>query len=105
MAPTTDISPILFVKIHHTDEGNTTMTAHALVLGGGGIAGIAWETGLLVGLADAGIDVRNADLFVGTSAGATVAAQITSGLSLEELFQRLVDPALQTYELAAQPDF
>lgn len=81
------------------------MTTRALVLGGGGVAGIAWETGLLVGLAEAGIDVRNADLFVGTSAGATVAAQITSGLTLDELFQRLVDPALQTHELALQPDF
>lgn len=85
--------------------GNTTKTTHALVLGGGGIAGFAWETGLLVGLAEAGIDVRNADLFVGTSAGATVAALITSGLSLEELFQRLVDPALQAHELAVQLDF
>jgi NTE family protein len=86
-------------------RGNTTMTAHALVLGGGGIAGIAWETGLLVGLAEAGRDVRNADLFVGTSAGANVSAQITSGLALDELFQRLVDPALQAHELAPQPDF
>lgn len=41
----------------------------ALVLGGGGIAGISWETGILVGLAHAGIDVRNADLFIGTSDG------------------------------------
>ena len=81
------------------------MTTHALVLGGGGIVGIAWETGLLVGLAEAGIDVRNSDLFVGTSAGANVSAQITSGLPLDELFQRLVDPALQTHELASQPDF
>jgi NTE family protein len=81
------------------------MTTHALVLGGGGVAGIAWETGLLVGLAEAGIDVRNADLFVGTSAGATVAAQITSNLTLYELFQRLVDPALQTQELAPQTGF
>jgi NTE family protein len=81
------------------------MTTHALVLGGGGIAGIAWETGLLVGLAEAGRDVRNADLFVGTSAGANVSAQITSGLPLDELFQRLVDPALQTQELALQPNF
>lgn len=39
------------------------MTTHALVLGGGGVVGIAWETGLLVGQAQAGIDVRNADLF------------------------------------------
>jgi NTE family protein len=81
------------------------MTTHALVLGAGGVVGIAWETGLLVGLADAGIDIRHADLFVGTSAGANVAAQITSGLALAELFQRQVDPALQAYELATQPDF
>jgi len=81
------------------------MTTHALVLGGGGVVGIAWETGLLVGLAEAGIDVRNADLFVGTSAGANVSAQMTSGLTLDELFQRQVDPALQAHELASQPDF
>ena len=81
------------------------MTTHALVLGGGGVAGVAWETGLLVGLAEAGIDVRNADLFVGTSAGSTVAAQITSGRPLDELFQRQVDPALQTQELAPPPGF
>lgn len=81
------------------------MTTHALVLGGGGIVGFAWETGLLVGLAEDGIDVRTADLFVGTSAGATVAAQITSGLPLDDLFQRLVDPALQTYELVPPSGF
>jgi NTE family protein len=86
-------------------RGKTTMTTHALVLGGGGVAGISWETGILVGLAHAGIDVRNADLFIGTSAGSNVAAQITSGLSLDELFQRQVDPVLQAHELASQPDF
>ncbi|GHO71959.1 patatin [Ktedonobacter sp. SOSP1-52] len=58
-----------------------------------------------MGLAEAGIDIRNADLFVGTSAGANVSAQITSGLALDELFQRQVDPALQAHELASQPDF
>ncbi|GCE06777.1 patatin-like phospholipase family protein [Dictyobacter aurantiacus] len=81
------------------------MTTYALVLGGGGVAGIAWETGIIAGLAEAGIDVRDADLFVGTSAGANVAAQITSGLSMQELFQRQVDPALQAHELAPQADF
>ena len=81
------------------------MATHALVLGGGGVVGIAWETGLLVGLAQAGIDVRNADLFLGTSAGSTVAAQITSGRPMDELFRRQVDPALQAHELAPQPDF
>ncbi|WP_027501761.1 patatin-like phospholipase family protein [Rhodococcus sp. UNC363MFTsu5.1] len=71
----------------------------ALVLGGGGVAGIAWETGIVAGLAEAGLDVTNADLLVGTSAGANVAAQIGSGLSIGELFQRQVDPALQSHEI------
>jgi predicted acylesterase/phospholipase RssA len=38
-----------------------------LVLGGGGITGIAWELGMLAGLAEHGIDLRDADLVVGTS--------------------------------------
>jgi NTE family protein len=76
----------------------------ALVLGGGGVAGIAWMTGVLAGLADAGKDVTDADLIVGTSAGSTVAAQLGSGLSLEELFARQVDPALQAQEIAVDVD-
>ncbi len=67
------------------------MTTHALVLGGGGIGGISWEMGLLVGLAEAGVDVRSADLFVGTSAGSIVATLTSSGRSWEELLQRQVE--------------
>ncbi|MFK3679415.1 patatin-like phospholipase family protein [Microbacterium sp. NPDC090218] len=50
----------------------------ALVLGGGGSAGNAWLIGVVAGLADRGLDVTDADLIVGTSAGATAAAQLTS---------------------------
>jgi NTE family protein len=77
----------------------------ALVFGGGGVAGISWITGLLAGLADAGQDVTGADVVIGTSAGANVAAQIGSGLSLAELFARQVDPALQSRELMAVVDW
>jgi NTE family protein len=72
----------------------------ALVLGGGGVAGIAWHTGVVSGLADAGVDVADADLIVGTSAGATVAAQLGGGRPVGEWYQRQVDPALQGRELA-----
>ncbi len=72
----------------------------ALVLGGGGIAGIAWHTGALLGLADAGLDLEGADLVVGTSAGATVAAQLGSGTPIEAWFERQIDPDLQNRELA-----
>jgi NTE family protein len=71
----------------------------ALVLGGGGVAGIAWETGVLAALADGGVDVTAADRIIGTSAGSTVAAQVTSGLALTELLERQTDPARQTPEL------
>ena len=80
------------------------MTTRALVLGGGGVAGIAWETGVLTGLADGGVDVTGADLVVGTSAGSTVAAQITTGVSLADLFARLVDPDGRPGELTAPAD-
>src|SRR4029077_13455674 len=50
----------------------------ALVLGGGGSAGNAWLIGVIAGLVDAGLDVTEADLIIGTSAGSTAAAQITS---------------------------
>jgi NTE family protein len=72
----------------------------ALVLGGGGLSGIAWETGVLAGLAAGGVDVTAADHVLGTSAGATVAAQLGSGLSLTELFERQTVPELQSAELS-----
>lgn len=71
----------------------------ALVLGGGGVAGIAWETGVLTGLADAGVDAAAADFVLGTSAGAAVAAQLGSGMSWTELFRRQAEPASQNNEL------
>jgi len=55
----------------------TSSSLRALVLGGGGSAGNAWLIGVLAGLAEAGLDVTGADLIIGTSAGATAAAQIT----------------------------
>lgn len=64
----------------------------ALVLGGGGITGIAWELGLLAGLAEAGVDLGTADLVVCTSAGSVVGAQITSGVPLEGLYERQLEP-------------
>ena len=57
----------------------------ALVLGGGGSAGNAWLIGVIAGLFDAGLDVTEADLIIGTSAGSTAAAQITSATTTELL--------------------
>ncbi len=65
-------------------------TERALVLAGAGAAGNAWELGLIAGLADAGVDVTDADLIIGTSAGSTVAAQITSGTRPADLYAAIL---------------
>jgi len=69
------------------------MTRTALVLGGGGVTGIAWELGILKGLADAGVDLTSADLVVGTSAGSVVGAQITTGRTVDDLYKTQLEPA------------
>ena len=64
------------------------MTSRALVLGGGGPVGFGWEIGMLKGLADLGIHLADADLIVGTSAGAGAGSQIASGVSPGELYDK-----------------
>lgn len=83
----------------------------ALVLAGGGVAGIAWETGVLRGIADeapvTAAALLESDVLVGTSAGSAVSAQIGSGTGLDELFARQVadtspelDPGVGGEEIA-----
>ena len=66
----------------------------ALVLAGGGLAGIAWETGILRGIEDESVETArtllDSDVLLGTSAGSAVAAQLGSGLSLDELYERQI---------------
>jgi NTE family protein len=82
------------------------VTKSGLVLAGGGLAGIAWETGILCGIADVAPDTARrllaSDVLLGTSAGSTVAAQVSSGESLDELFARQVGEA--PYELDSGVD-
>jgi NTE family protein len=56
----------------------------AIVLGGGGVTGIAWEVGVLVGLHAAGVDL-SADAIFGTSAGSFVGVAIASG-NLDKMY-------------------
>ncbi|MCW3814556.1 patatin-like phospholipase family protein [Micromonospora sp. DR5-3] len=77
--------------------------SNALVLAGGGVAGIAWELGVLRGIADVdpalAEQVLAADLIVGTSAGSSVAAQITSGIPLDELYEAQLRPETAEIEV------
>ena len=62
-----------------------TVTQKALVLSGGGPVGIAWESGLIAGLAEAGVDLSEADFILGTSAGSFVGARLAMGAKPPEL--------------------
>lgn len=64
----------------------------AVVLAGGGVTGIAWEAGIVLGLREGGVDVRAADTMIGTSAGAVVAAHLRLGTD-DEAFARIREGA------------
>jgi NTE family protein len=68
--------------------------ARALILAGGGLAGIAWETGVLAGIADeapqTAAALLNSDVLLGTSAGSAVAAQLGGGAPLADLYARQI---------------
>ncbi|HEY0869954.1 MAG TPA: patatin-like phospholipase family protein [Acidothermaceae bacterium] len=89
--------------------GFTSTTAsnageRALVLGGGGSAGNAWLIGVIAGLFEAGLDVTQADLIIGTSAGATAAAQVTSATTPTELLAAILATGPQPQPGPVGPD-
>jgi NTE family protein len=81
------------------------MSSRALVLGGGGLAGIAWEIGVLKGLLDAGVPVLDADLVVGTSAGSAVGAGASLSVELvKKFYDQQLDHGPEDAEMGAELD-
>jgi NTE family protein len=78
----------------------------ALVLGGGGITGIAWEIGVVKGLGDGGVDLRTTDLIVGTSAGSVVGTLMATGADIDELIaqERATDSGATAVGAAFDPE-
>ncbi|MCS6560339.1 patatin-like phospholipase family protein [Curtobacterium flaccumfaciens] len=86
-----------------TDVSTPVPGSRALVLGGGGVAGIAWEVGVLVALQEAGVDLDAADLVVGTSAGSVVGAFVRNG-AVQQAYDQQHTPAPTTYQEPAPID-
>ena len=78
-----------------------TVGERALVLGGGGSTGNAWLIGVIAGLFDGGLDVTNADLTIGTSAGSTAAAQL-AGATPSKLLAAIL-AAAPMHRIPAKP--
>jgi len=67
----------------------------ALCLPGGGASGAMFQVGALAALQDclAGFGSDKFDCYVGTSSGATVAAALAAGCSVERIYRAFLDPA------------
>ena len=87
------LAGLLASSLNVAAQGSMSLQGQrAVVLGGGGATGRAWEIGLLKGLRDAGVDLTEADLIIGTSAGATLGAQLRVGQSLDALYDAMLAP-------------
>lgn len=86
--PATDAEPFYTAYVPAVTRGR------ALVLGGGGATGIGWMAGLIVGLADRGVDLGLADTVIGTSAGSVVGAHLRVGLPMADSVRRLASGAI-----------
>ncbi len=83
------------------------MATRAIVLAGGGLTGIGWELGVLLGMQTGGVDVTAWDRIVGTSAGSVVGASLGSADGLSRLTSNLgaVEPgALSAHEDSVDRD-
>ncbi|WJX99815.1 patatin-like phospholipase family protein [Curtobacterium sp. SP.BCp] len=90
-----------------TDVSTPVPGTRALVLGGGGVAGIAWELGVLTALQEAGVDLDAADLVVGSSAGSVVGTFVRAG-AVADAYAQQHAPLPSTYEeppVIASEDF
>jgi NTE family protein len=81
----------------------------SLVLGGGGPVGIAWESGLIAGLAQGGVNLGTSDFTVGTSAGSFVGARLALGADAATLADPIIADQIpgetgRSAERAAPPD-
>jgi len=81
------------ILIGLTTAGSSDTRDRALVLGGGGPVGEAWESGVIRGLMEKGVDLSHADLIVGTSAGAIVGARLASRMSPSDFINAALAPS------------
>lgn len=81
----------------------------ALILGGGGPVGEAWESGVIAGLAERGVDLSRTDRIIGTSAGAIVGARLAAGMTAAHLTEEVLiqfegPPPASSQKVAPPPD-
>ena len=82
-------------------DSSVPRARRGIVLGGGGVLGGTWSVGALLALEEEfGFAAGSADILVGTSAGAVLAAMLGAGVTPEQLRQRYNDEVVQGGPLA-----
>jgi NTE family protein len=98
---------IVMLLANRSENGGARMRRSALVLGAGGHSGTAWTAGMLAGFHDAGIRRINADMMLGTSGGAIVAAVLAAGGPLDMHYRdgmrRAAERAAAGTQISARP--
>ena len=82
-------------------NGQPARPRRGLVLGGGGVLGAAWMVGALKALEDElGMDAREFDQYVGTSAGSVLTAMLACGVSVPDLLAHQLEGGIDVGPLA-----
>lgn len=80
------------------------MTTKALVLAGGGLFGIGWETGMIRGLEASGLSLSDSNLVIGTSAGAVVGTNLRQDGSMSASYERFTHVDDESTEIGVDFD-
>lgn len=83
---------------------NTYKKTRAVVLGGGGVTGMAWEIGILTALLQEGIDLTDADVIIGTSTGSFVGSALASGYDMRKLYDSQFTTNTTEVNISASPE-
>ena len=81
------------------DSTAQSAPTRAVVIGCGGVLGIAWSIGVIAGLARDGALLNNADLWIGASAGSVVATNLASGFAIDKLFEEQINGTAEANEV------
>src|SRR5258707_15475598 len=95
------------LAVHRGRASSSSAGKTALCLCGGGLTGAVFEVGVLAGFDDeAGRAAANEfDVYVGSSAGASIASLVSQGVTAERAFRALRDPNHPYFSLRRQDVF
>lgn len=85
-------------------SAESSLSKTTVVLGGGGVWGVAWMAGVIKGLAEQGLDLGQAEAFIGTSAGSIMGTFLAAGLPIDQIYERQLQPEATASQMTPPTD-